>query len=197
MGLTDKNLYAYCDNNPVIRADHGGDFWHLVVGGVIGGTIGAVSSAVSGGDFVDVLIGAVAGTAGGILAASGAGVVVQALGSAAISMMSNAASQVINIVNDETGETEFDVGDMLFDGAVGLVCGIWGDNGASYGNSAGINAAGKQLLKRGLFNPKAWSYYVKVAHNMGGEFVLKSLMKSLGKSAIGTTVITIKNILFK
>ena len=25
--LTDKNLYAYCDNNPVMRADHGGAFW--------------------------------------------------------------------------------------------------------------------------------------------------------------------------
>ncbi|MDD6212329.1 MAG: hypothetical protein PUB22_04200, partial [Clostridiales bacterium] len=27
MGLTDKNLYAYCDNNPVVRVDCGGDFW--------------------------------------------------------------------------------------------------------------------------------------------------------------------------
>ena len=26
MGLTDKNLYAYCDNNPVIREDKGGQF---------------------------------------------------------------------------------------------------------------------------------------------------------------------------
>ena len=27
MGLTDKNLFAYCDNNPVMRADDGGDYW--------------------------------------------------------------------------------------------------------------------------------------------------------------------------
>ena len=27
MGLTDKNLYAYCDNNPVMRVDGGGAFW--------------------------------------------------------------------------------------------------------------------------------------------------------------------------
>ncbi len=27
MGLTDKNLYAYCDNNPVMRADKDGEFW--------------------------------------------------------------------------------------------------------------------------------------------------------------------------
>ncbi len=25
--LTDKNLYAYCDNNPVVRVDNGGMFW--------------------------------------------------------------------------------------------------------------------------------------------------------------------------
>ena len=27
MSLTDKNLYAYCDNNPVMRVDNGGQFW--------------------------------------------------------------------------------------------------------------------------------------------------------------------------
>ena len=30
MGLTDKNLFAYCDNNPVVRVDHGGQFWDTV-----------------------------------------------------------------------------------------------------------------------------------------------------------------------
>ena len=25
----DKNLYAYCDNNPVMRADNGGAFWNV------------------------------------------------------------------------------------------------------------------------------------------------------------------------
>ena len=28
--LTDKNLYAYCDNNPVVRVDDGGMFWDTV-----------------------------------------------------------------------------------------------------------------------------------------------------------------------
>jgi RHS repeat-associated protein len=46
MGLTDKNLFAYCDNNPVMRADHGGDFWHIVAGAAIGGLIGGISSIV-------------------------------------------------------------------------------------------------------------------------------------------------------
>ena len=49
--LHDKNLYAYCDNNPVMRKDLNGQVWITVgimaVGGVIGGVIGAVSSAVT------------------------------------------------------------------------------------------------------------------------------------------------------
>lgn len=30
MAYTDKNLYAYCDNNPVMRVDNGGEFWDTV-----------------------------------------------------------------------------------------------------------------------------------------------------------------------
>ena len=30
-GLTDKNLYAYCDNNPVMRVDYTGEFWHIII----------------------------------------------------------------------------------------------------------------------------------------------------------------------
>ena len=31
MALTDKNLYAYCDNNPVMRVDYGGEFWWIAI----------------------------------------------------------------------------------------------------------------------------------------------------------------------
>ena len=34
--LTDKNLYAYCDNNPVMRVDGDGEFWNIVIGAAIG-----------------------------------------------------------------------------------------------------------------------------------------------------------------
>lgn len=40
------NLFAYCGNNPVNRADDGGEFWHIVAGAVVGGIIGAISSVV-------------------------------------------------------------------------------------------------------------------------------------------------------
>ena len=31
MALTDKKLYAYCDDNPITRVDHGGEFWEDLV----------------------------------------------------------------------------------------------------------------------------------------------------------------------
>ncbi len=36
MGLTEKNLFAYCDNNPVTRADSSGQVWHIIAGAVVG-----------------------------------------------------------------------------------------------------------------------------------------------------------------
>jgi RHS repeat-associated protein len=90
------NLFAYCGNNPVVRKDDGGEFWHLIVGAIIGGLIGAASAVASGQDLTGI-IGTLAGIAGGVLAASGAGVIVQAIGSAIISMASNAAQQLVEI----------------------------------------------------------------------------------------------------
>ena len=74
--LTDKNLYAYCDNNPVVRADGGGEFWHIVVGAAIGAVIGAVSSivaqTVSGQDinWAEVGVSAVSGAVSGAVTAA-------------------------------------------------------------------------------------------------------------------------------
>ncbi len=39
--LTDKNLYSYCDNNPVMRKDSEGEVWNLVIGAGICGAISA------------------------------------------------------------------------------------------------------------------------------------------------------------
>ncbi len=47
MALTDKNLFAYCDNNPIMRMDIGGEVWNVIVGTVVGAAISFVSSVVS------------------------------------------------------------------------------------------------------------------------------------------------------
>ena len=45
--LYDKNLFAYCDNNPVARVDYGGDIWHWLVGAAVS------AASVYVGDVID------------------------------------------------------------------------------------------------------------------------------------------------
>ena len=74
--LTDKNLYAYCDNNPISRKDSDGEFWHVAVGALVGAVGGAVSSivsqAISGEDinWKAVAISAAGGAIGGAITAA-------------------------------------------------------------------------------------------------------------------------------
>jgi len=44
--LTDKNIFAFCDNNPVNRADNGGDFWHVIAAATAGSLISGVMDVV-------------------------------------------------------------------------------------------------------------------------------------------------------
>ena len=70
MGLTDKNLFTYCDNNPLVRKDAGGNAWETVFDLISLGTsiievscnpadIGAWVGLV--GDIIDVAVPFVAG----------------------------------------------------------------------------------------------------------------------------------------
>lgn len=74
MSLTDKNLFSYCDNNPVVRVDSDGQFWMLigaVAGAVVGGIAGAAISYASTGRVN--LYAVAGGAAAGALIGCGAG----------------------------------------------------------------------------------------------------------------------------
>ena len=65
------NMFAYCENNPVLRVDAEGKFWGLVLAvvgvcTVIGGIFGAVDAAATDGDVVE---GAIEGCINGGLSA--------------------------------------------------------------------------------------------------------------------------------
>ena len=38
-----NSMFAYCDNNPINRADENGEFWHLLVGAAVGVAVKYVS----------------------------------------------------------------------------------------------------------------------------------------------------------
>ena len=126
----------------------------------------------------------------GVLAASGAGVILQAVGSAAISLSTNVASQVHEI---KTGKKkEFDTKELIIDTAIGFAVGLAGGKGASYGNSKGITQSGWQYLKRGILDKKAWTYYAKTAHAQGGTFVLTGLIRPTLTNVMGETIKLLK-----
>ena len=145
--VTDLNLFSYCDNNPVVRADVGGDVWHYFIGAAVGAAIGAtvtgIASYIEDGkvDWTAVGLSAISGAASGALAASSIGVVGIAIRNAAISMTENAAAQVIH----NGGFNNFSVGDMLIDGTIGGIAGALG--GAGKG-SKHLSNLGKQTIKR-------------------------------------------------
>ena len=171
-GLAEINLFAYCDNNPINRADQSGNVWHIAVGALVGGLFGGITQAVSnliqGKSATDgLLTSVVSGAASGALAASGAGLFTVIAGSAAIGMAENAANQVI----DNKGFSNFDTGDMLIDGTISGAFGAMG--GAGTGNKH-LTKLGTQSIKRsftaiahdglksGLVeSKKALTYYTK------------------------------------
>ena len=101
VGLSDKNLYVYCDNNPIMRIDDAGDFWNIAAGAVIGAAISAgmelaaqvLESKGKKIKWESVAVAAVGGAVSGGLAASGVGVVGQKIGGAIVGGVSEAYSQ--------------------------------------------------------------------------------------------------------
>ena len=174
--LTDKNLFAYCDNNPVVRSDYGGEFWNVVIGAVIGGAVSLVSSIVSEaieGDFTWKDVGQIAiSTAIGV--AEGAAIAACPAASVAISAVASAADTAINgiIDGDSAGEV---ITNLLASGVIGAVAGSGGsafvkggkllnDAAGSVGNALrkGVHPVVKKSARR-IIN--------KAAKTIGREYV--------------------------
>ena len=66
----DKNLYAYCDNNPVVRADSSGYVWHIVAGAAIGGVSSFVATLVTEQSIEKAILSAGLGMVSGALTAA-------------------------------------------------------------------------------------------------------------------------------
>ena len=47
-GVLSTNMFAYCENNPVMRSDEDGEFWNVVVGALVGRLVSAAENIASG-----------------------------------------------------------------------------------------------------------------------------------------------------
>ena len=133
------NMFAYCGNNPANRSDETGDFWNFVVGAVAGAVVNAVSTAVSavkeggiealteGKTWAKIGVSAATGAIGGVVAASGVGIVAASAWGAGTAAIESAGHQLID-------NGKIDGEQLLVDTVVGAIGGAAGGKGATHGN---------------------------------------------------------------
>ena len=133
-----KNLFAYCDNNPIIRVDHGGQIWMLIgaaVGAFVSGAVSAISQYATTGsiNWKTVGINAAAGAVSGALATTGIGLVASIGANAGLGGAAYVSDQIVN--GDE----------ITLDGLVTntIAGGVGGAIGGSGANAKGLSAAWK------------------------------------------------------
>ena len=180
--LTDKNLYIYCDNNPVMRVDEDGDIWHLLIGAAIGfvstyivDVAENIANGKSGFDILNVAIDMdyFAASASGALAASGIGIVGQIAGNALISSTSYLMDQAIS--NEKVDQNE-----LLKQTVAGGFSGLLGGKGANGAKLYGVAKSAKLHLKTAV-----------AAHNIAHYSAqVRAVPKEIFKGFMSTTLTT-------
>lgn len=101
-----NNLFSYCDNNPVNRADAGGDIWDVVAGAIVGATV-SVGITVLGGKIdgagvsgKDILFAATTGAISGAFEASNKSKLLKDSISLAVDVATEVKNQVQYVKND-------------------------------------------------------------------------------------------------
>ena len=175
--LTDKNYFAYCDNNPVSRTDGEGTIWHIVAGAVIGGVLnsitdikGVVDAYKSDGNvkqaWLHLGISFTTGAVSGGLSMTGVG----AVASAGINAALSGGGEFLNqVVDHNFDETKIDYTSIAYETAFGAV--------TSFEKGAGSKSATD--LGKGTIN-KTFKRFDAVYKKKG----LKAAVKSYkGKAA--------------
>ena len=168
-GILSCNMFAYCENNPVMRSDASGEFWNIIGGGIIGGIINTYTSFVfakiSGQSFTaaDALISFTSGAITGAVAATGLGAIYQGLVGAAVGAAGSIAS-------DLAGPTHtVDLKKAGVYAAAGFAGGLIGGDGIQ--KKGGALATAKQTLDK-----------VTAAKNAGMKFARQTATKAVKRA---------------
>ena len=176
MAFTDKNLYAYCDNNPVMRTDNGGEWWNVIAGAIVGAAVNLVTSVVSElvegnikpKDFAQIAASTVIGAIEGALIA---------VCPSAASLISAGANMVDTFVDGaiEGKNIQENAVDSIVSGAIGAVSGAGGGDFIKGGKL--LNEAGNSLKK--VFS-KGVHPTIKKAAKKTIKKAAKTMIKSIG-----------------
>ena len=170
------NRYAYCMNNPLKYVDPDGEFWHIVIGAVVGGVLNVVANL----DNKDKM--GFWDYAAAFVVGAGAGVATAATGGAAgagfwattgVAAACGAVTSATNSVISQTGKNFSGMENVKW-GDVGKA-GLVGGASGFMGSAAGYWAASSSLLVNGVNSP-----FLRSA-------IVSPLAAGVGHVAAGTT----------
>ena len=201
MALTDKNLYAYCDNNPVMRVDGNGEFWNILIGAGIGAVVGFVSSVVSqlsDEDFAlttpeefwaKVGVSVVGGAISGGLAASGVGII----GQIAVNAFIGGGSSMLNVhIEDVFSTKEIAEGAYLWAALNGTLMGV--ASGAIGGHGSASKHVSNSFWRMVSSGGRNLSYYFSQINTQAVRDGLKAI-SSIIKAAIPSVTESVVHLL--
>ena len=187
-GFLGYNMFAYCNNNPIIAADYDGEWLNIVIGAVVGAAINTFTALLGGHSWDEVLVSAACGALAGGLTAAGLGALGGAVGSFIDSGYSN--YKEVQSGKKTVGEA---VTCTLVDTTVGMAFGAMGSSSAAeIAVSRSISNAGLSSAKKLLFSSlhPTVKQAAKKALKAAGKYALKTAI-SEGISAAVTSGISV------
>ena len=176
-GFIGYNMFAYCDNNPVIRFDNGGTFWNIVIGAAVGAIVSGVVSfatqAIEHGienvNWARVGIAAASGAITGGCAASGIPVNGQMIVGGVVGAVSSGLDTYYAYKNSDEKATVWDYTKNI---AIGATLGVIGGRlGGSGTGTKHLTQSAKQALSRG-------KNAISSLGKQGVKYVTKELAKT-------------------
>ena len=176
-GFLGYNMFAYCDNNPVIRFDNGGTFWNIVIGAAVGAIVSGVVSfatqAIEHGienvNWARVGIAAASGAITGGCAASGIPVNGQMIVGGVVGAVSSGLDTYYAYKNSDEKATVWDYTKNI---AIGATLGVIGGRlGGSGTGTKHLTQSAKQALSRG-------KNAISSLGKQGVKYVTKELAKT-------------------
>ncbi len=190
-GIIGNNMFAYCNNNPIIAADYDGEWLNIVIGAVVGGAINFISAKVQGKSTEEAIVSAACGAFSGAMAGMGLG----ALGGAVSGLIDSGFSNYRAVKAGEKSIGEAVLGTVV-DTAVSTAFGAIGSSNkaAQKASNSISNAAARGLTtvaKRKLFN-KAIHPVVyagaKRAIRIAGKYAWNAVKSNVSDGAISSAV---------